>query len=252
MRIDVLTLFPEMFQAILGSSLIGRARGAGVLEIGLVDFREYSTDRHHVVDDYPFGGGAGMLLKPEPIFAAVDQLRARAADGTDGTRIVLMSPQGRLLSHEVAQELSSSGHLIIVCGHYEGFDERIRTHLATDEISIGDYVLTGGELAAMVLIDAVARFVPGVLGNSDSHRLDSFADGLLEHPQYTRPREFRGIGVPDVLLSGDHAKIAAWRRRQALLRTLRRRPDLLLRASLSDGDRRTVEMLRSADRDEDT
>ena len=253
MRIDVLTLFPEMFQSILASSLIGRARGAGVLEIGLINFREYSSDRHHVVDDYPFGGGAGMVLKPEPIFAAVDQLRANVADVADRAvpRVILMSPQGRLLSHEVAQELSLSAHLIIVCGHYEGFDERIRTHLATDEVSIGDYVLTGGELAAMVLIDAVARFVPGVLGNSDSHRLDSFADGLLEHPQYTRPREFRGIVVPDVLLSGDHGKIAAWRRRQALLRTLRRRPDLLLRASLSDGDRRTVEMLRSAGQDQD-
>lgn len=251
MRIDVLTLFPEMFQCMLDSSLIGRARGAGVLKINLINFREYSVDRHRVVDDYPFGGGAGMVLKPEPIFAAVDRLRSGGADGAPEAPVILMSPQGRLLSHDVAQELSECAHLIIVCGHYEGFDERIRTHLAADEVSIGDYVLTGGELAAMVLLDAVARFVPGVLGNSDSHRLDSFADGLLEHPQYTRPRVFRGAGVPEVLLSGDHAKIAAWRRRQALLRTLRRRPDLLLRAPLSDSDRRTVEMLRVEDEGQD-
>lgn len=253
MRIDVLTLFPEMFHTVMRSSLIGRAQSAGVLDIGVTNFREYSTDRHHTVDDCPFGGGAGMVLKPEPIFNAVESLRARPVDPAEqfATRVILMSPQGRLLSHEAAEELASSDHLVIVCGHYEGFDERIRTHLATDEISIGDYVLTGGELAAMVLIDAVARFVPGVLGNNESHRVDSFADGLLEYPQYTRPREFRGLGVPEVLLSGDHAKVAHWRRRQALLRTVRRRPDLLARARLTDDDCRILDALRSAELDEE-
>lgn len=251
MRIDILTLFPEMFGAVLQNSLLGRARKTGALDVGVTDFREYTTDRHRTVDDYPFGGGAGMVLKPEPIFSAVESVQAKSSGqaGYSAPRIILMSPQGRLLSHDMAVELASCGHLIVVCGHYEGFDERIRTHLATDEISIGDYVLTGGELAAMVLIDAVIRFVPGVLGNCESHRFDSFAEGLLEYPQYTRPRDFRGLCVPDVLLSGDHGRIADWRRRQSLLRTVRRRPDLLSRACLTDEERRILDSLRAEVRD---
>ncbi len=209
--------------------MLKRAQREGRLEIVLHAIRDYAFDRHQLTDDLPYGGGVGMVMKPEPIFRAVESLGL--PDGE--TPIILLSPQGRLLTHEVVRALAAYPRLVLICGHYEGFDERIREHLATDELSIGDYVLTGGELAAMVIIDAVARWVPGVLGDAESASSDSFATGLLEGPQYTRPADFRGWTVPDLLLSGHHAAIAAWRRREALRRTALRRPDLLQRLSLS-------------------
>ena len=228
-RFDVFTLFPEMFRGPLDESIIARARGRGLIEVALHNPRDATTDRHHVVDDYPYGGGAGMVMKPEPVFAAVEAVYA-------GGPIILLSPQGRLFSQSIAHELATEPRLTLLCGHYEGFDERIRAHLATDEISIGDYVLTGGELAAMVIVDAVARLLPGVLA-SDSTEEESHTTGLLEYPHYTRPPEFRGWAVPDILLSGNHAAIARWRRKEALRRTRERRPDLLARADLSTLDR---------------
>ena len=221
MKIDVLTLFPAMFAGPLDESIIKRAREAGLLELQIHNLRDYAHDRHRTVDDRPFGGGPGMLLKPEPIFEAVEAL-ARAT-----TRVVLLSPAGRQFSQAVAAELAQVGHLLLVSGHYEGFDERVREQLADDELSIGDYVLTNGALPAMVMIDAVTRLLPGVLGDDESARDESFSQGLLEYPQYTRPADFRGMKVPEVLLSGNHAEIAKWRAEQARLRTRQRRPDLL-------------------------
>ena len=244
MRFHVLTLFPEMFSGPFDHGIAARARNNGAIGISLVNIRDHARDRHRTVDDYTFGGGPGMLMKPEPLFEAVGALRA-SADLDDGVPIVLMSPQGRRLTQPVVEELSGKHDLVLVCGRYEGFDERVRRHLATDEISIGDYVLGGGELAAMVLIEAVARLVEGVVGSIESTQDDSFATGLLQHPQYTRPAEFRGMRVPDVLLSGDHAEIARWRRREALRSTLGRRPDLLDTADLSDDDRRFLDRLRA-------
>ncbi len=228
MRVDVLTLFPAMFSGPLQESILKRAQQRGLLTIVLHQIRDYAFDRHQLTDDTPYGGGVGMVMKPEPVFRAVESLAL-----PEGTPIILMTPQGRRFTHEVAQELARHERLCLICGHYEGFDERIREHLATDELSIGDYVLTGGELAAMVVIDAVARWVPGVLGDAASAPSDSFAEGLLEGPQYTRPLSFRGWEVPEVLRSGHHAAIAAWRRREALRRTALRRPDLLQRLDLS-------------------
>ena len=242
MRFHVLTLFPEMFSGPFDHGIAARARDSGAIGIGLVNVRDYARDRHRTVDDYTFGGGPGMLMKPEPLFEAVEDVRA-SAGLEDGVSVVLMSPQGRRLTQPVVEELSDNDDLVLVCGRYEGFDERVRQHLATDEISIGDYVLGGGELAAMVLIEAVARLVEGVVGSIESTRDDSFATGLLQHPQYTRPADFRGMRVPDVLLSGDHGEIARWRRREALRRTLERRPDLLETADLSDDDRRFLDEL---------
>jgi tRNA (guanine37-N1)-methyltransferase len=221
MKIDVLTLFPAMFAGPLDESIIKRAREAGRLDLALHNLRDYAHDRHKTVDDRPFGGGPGMLLKPEPIFEAVESL------ARDNTRVILLSPAGRRFSQAIAQELAGREHLLMVCGHYEGFDERVREQLADDELSIGDYVLTNGALPVMVIIDAVTRLLPGVLGDEDSAREDSFSQGLLEYPQYTRPAEFRGMKVPEVLLSGNHAEIARWRAEQARLRTKERRPDLL-------------------------
>ena len=221
MRIDVLTLFPEMFGGPLGHSILGRAIERGLLTVGLTDIREFATDRHRTVDDYPYGGGPGMVLKPGPIFAAVESV------ARPGSPIILLSPRGRLFTQRIAAELARQPHLVLICGHYEGVDERVREHLATDELSIGDYVLTGGELAAMVVIDAVARLLPGVLGGEASTSEESHSEGLLEYPHYTRPPEFLGRTVPEVLLSGNHAEIARWRRRQALLQTAQRRPELL-------------------------
>ena len=221
MKVDVLTLFPAMFAGPLDESIIRRAREAGRLELVINDLREWTHDRHRTVDDEPYGGGPGMVLKPEPVFEAIDDL-ARAE-----TRVVLMTPQGRPFKQAVARELSvHDGHLLLVCGSYEGYDERIRS-LAHDELSIGDYVLTNGALPAMVVIDAVARLLPGVLGDDASSAEESFSEGLLEYPQYTRPAEFKGMKVPEVLLSGNHAEIAKWRREQAAQRTAERRPDLL-------------------------
>jgi len=238
MRIDVLTLFPEMFDGPLQASILGRAAGSGAVKIVLHNIRDYAEDKHHIVDDYPFGGGPGMVMKPEPLFAAVEAVAA--LDRQPG-RVVLLTPQGRLLTQSIGEELSRQERLILVCGHYEGVDERVREHLVDDEISIGDYVLSGGELPAMVLIDVVVRRLPGVLGSEESLTEESHAEGLLEYPQYTRPPEFRGWKVPEVLLSGHHAQIAAWRRRQSLLRTARRRPELLACAPITDAERRTIE-----------
>ncbi|MFC0328760.1 tRNA (guanosine(37)-N1)-methyltransferase TrmD [Paenibacillus sepulcri] len=245
MRIDVLTLFPEMFDGVFGASILGKARDRGLVSLQAINFREYANNKHNTVDDYPYGGGGGMVLKPEPIFAAVEDLKP---EGSTPPRIILMCPQGETFSQRKAEELSAAEHLIFVCGHYEGYDERIREHLVTDELSIGDYVLTGGELPAMVVIDSVVRLLPGVLGNENSAVTDSFSTGLLEHPHYTRPAVFRDMEVPDVLLSGHHANVAAWRREQSLLRTLQRRPELLEQVELSKKEREWLRRLM-ADRE---
>jgi len=239
MRFDVLTLFPEMFSGPLGESILKKAQESGRLSVALHDIRDYATGKHHVTDDAPYGGGGWMVMKPEPIFAAVE---ATLAGETD-VPIILLTPQGRLFTQAVAAELAHHQRILLICGRYEGVDERVRRYLATDEISIGDYVLTGGELAAMVIIDGVARLLPGVLGGSGAAGDDSHARGLLEGPHYTRPFEFRGWEAPKVLLSGDHAAVARWRREQALWRTFERRPDLLERADLSVQDREFLEQL---------
>lgn len=232
MRFDILTLFPSMFQGVFSESILARAIKAGLLTVDIHNIRDYATDKHRMTDDTPYGGGGGMVMKPEPIFAAVEAVRRPEMS----PRIVLTTPQGRLFSHAVAYELSQEDQVILICGRYEGVDERVREHLVTDEISIGDYVLSGGELAAAVIVDATARLLPGVLGDPMAARRDSHANGLLEYPQYTRPVEYRGHRVPDILLSGDHARVARWRRNQALLRTKLRRPDLLQRIELSEED----------------
>jgi tRNA (guanine37-N1)-methyltransferase len=223
MKIDVLTLFPAMFAGPLDESIIKRARDTGRLEFKLHNLRDWTHDRHKTVDDRPFGGGPGMLLKPEPLFDAVESLRRET------TRVILLSPGGRKFDQAIARELAKETDLLLVTGHYEGFDERVREKLADDELSVGDYVLTNGALPAMIVIDAVTRLLPGVLGDDESSRDESFSDGLLEYPQYTRPADFRGWQVPEVLLSGNHAEIAKWRREQAQLRTAAKRPDLLQR-----------------------
>jgi tRNA (guanine37-N1)-methyltransferase len=231
MRIDVVTLFPRMFAGPLAESMLRVAQDRGAVTIRLIDLRDYTESRHRVADDYPFGGGGGMVLKPEPLFAAVDALR-----GPD-SRVVLLCPQGPTLTQATAARLARLEHLVLLCGHYEGVDERVREHLVDEELSIGDYVLTGGELPALVVLDAVVRLLPGVLGDPAAPAKDSFAEGRLDYPQYTRPAEFRGLAVPDVLLSGDHQRIARWRRREALRRTLARRPDLLVAAPPTDEER---------------
>jgi tRNA (guanine37-N1)-methyltransferase len=254
MRIDVLTLFPEMFTGVFGASILGKARDKGIVSLSTVNFRDFSGNKHNTVDDMPYGGGGGMVLQAEPIFGAVEHLLEQTSGGqadvressSSSPRIILLCPQGAPFSQQIAQELSGESHLIFICGHYEGYDERIRQHLVTDELSVGDYVLTGGELPAMVVIDAVVRLLPGVLGNDQSAITDSFSDGLLEYPHYTRPAEFRGWKVPDALLSGHHAEIAKWRRHQSLERTLERRPDLLKNAELTPVERKWVELERKA------
>ena len=230
MRIDILCLFPEMFASPLEQSIIKRARERGLVNIVIHDIRDYTHDKHHTVDDYPYGGGPGMVLKPEPIFEAAEALKQQL--GVSEMPIMLLTPQGRLFSQSIAGELALLPHLVLICGHYEGLDERVCEHLATDEISIGDYVLSGGELAALVVVDAIVRLIPGVLGSQDSASIDSHSNGLLEYPQYTRPQVYRGWPVPSVLLSGNHGEIAEWRRRQAILRTAKRRPDLLEKGNL--------------------
>jgi tRNA (guanine37-N1)-methyltransferase len=239
LKIDIVSIFPRMVRAPLEEGIVGRAIGRGLLDVRVHDLREYTTDRHRVVDDVPFGGGPGMVLKPEPLFRAVDAIRAERGEPS---AIVLTSPDGRRFSHGDAERLSRERHVVILCGRYEGVDERVRSHLATEEISIGDYVLSGGELPALVIVDAVSRFVPGVVGDQDSVARDTFARGLLDFAQYTRPAEFRGLPVPPVLLSGHHAAIEQWRRREALRRTLDRRPDLIADPSALDPDDR--ELLR--------
>ncbi|MDA3130637.1 tRNA (guanosine(37)-N1)-methyltransferase TrmD [Aliibacillus thermotolerans] len=226
MRMDFLTLFPDMFPGVLGSSILKRAEEKEAVSFYVHNIRDFSKDKHKKVDDYPYGGGAGMVLTPQPVFDACEFVMQQTPASVS-PRIILLCPQGKPYKQRDAEMLSKEEHLIFICGHYEGYDERIREHLVTDEFSIGDYVLTGGELGALVIADSVTRLLPNVLGNESSHRHDSFSDGLLEYPQYTRPADFRGWKVPDVLLSGHHEKIAQWRKEQALLRTKKRRPDLL-------------------------
>lgn len=232
MRFDIFTLFPEMFRGPFDESILARARAQGIIEIRLHNPRDVTTDRHHVVDDYPYGGGAGMVMKPDPLFAAVEAVH-------ESGPIILMSPQGRIFSQSIARELAQEPRVTLLCGHYEGVDERVREHLVTDEISLGDYVLTGGELAAMVIVDAVSRLVPGVLAPGSTEE-ESHTTGLLEYPHYTRPPEYRGWRVPEILLSGNHAAIANWRRKESLRRTRARRPDLLARFELSPADQRLL------------
>ena len=243
MRIDILTLFPEMFQGPLDASIVARAREQGLVEIALHNIRDWAFDKHRRVDDEPYGGGAGMVMKPEPLFAAVEAVQEQAEPQA---HVVLLTPQGRLLTHEVVEELAGHPRLLLICGRYEGFDERIREHLADEEVSIGDYVLSGGEPAAIVLVDALVRRIPDALGNEASLDEESHTRGLLEYAQYTRPAEFRGWQVPEILLSGNHPEVEKWRRRQSLLRTAKRRPDLLSRAlkngDVSEDDRRWLEV----------
>ncbi|WP_312469365.1 tRNA (guanosine(37)-N1)-methyltransferase TrmD [Neobacillus sp.] len=231
MQIDILTLFPEMFSGVLGQSMLQKAAEKSAVTYNVVNFREYADNKHATVDDYPYGGGAGMVLMPQPIFDAVETLKEKAK--SNQPRVILLCPQGERYDQRKAEELAKEEHLIFICGHYEGYDERIREHVVTDEISIGDYVLTGGELGAMVVVDSVVRLLPEVLGNQESHMKDSFSTGLLEHPHYTRPAEFRGMKVPDVLLSGNHKLIEEWRNKEALRRTLLRRPDLFDKMELT-------------------
>ena len=235
MQINILTLFPQMFQSSLSAGIFKRAIDRKLVEIKIHNIRDYTHDKHHTVDDYPYGGGAGMVLKPEPIFEAVEAIKPDIThkQRQNGVPIILLTPQGRLFSQQIALELSKYSHLVFICGHYEGVDERVREYLVTDEISIGDYVLSGGELAALVVADAMVRLVPGVLGSEASPIDDSHATGLLEYPQYTRPPVYRGWAVPEVLFSGNHAQVAKWHREQAIIRTMERRPELLDKAKPS-------------------
>lgn len=235
MRFDIITIFPEMFPALFGAGVLKRALDRGIVRIEVHDLRDYTTDKHRQVDDRPFGGLEGMVLKPEPIFRAVEAIREDAA-----SKVYLLSPQGRTLDDGLARELAAGSQVILICGRYEGVDERVADHLVDGEISIGDYVLSGGELPAAVVVDAAARFVPGVVGKEGSVAKDSFGGGLLDYPQYTRPREFRGLKVPAVLFSGDHKKIERWRRTRALEKTARLRPDLIGRGALSPEDRKLL------------
>ncbi|MCL6633372.1 MAG: tRNA (guanosine(37)-N1)-methyltransferase TrmD [Alicyclobacillus herbarius] len=247
LEIYILTLFPDMFRGVLSESILKRAVERGHVRFELINFRDFAPDRHRTVDDYPFGGGVGMVLKPQPIFDAVDDIRTRVGSVTN-ERVLLMTPAGRPFTQSFAEELAdTNGRLIFICGHYEGFDERIAEHLATDEVSLGDFVMTGGEIAAMAMIDAIVRLLPGVLGNEASAKDESFVSGLLEYPQYTRPADFRGLTVPDILLSGHHERIRRWRHRQALWRTWRRRPDLLERVALSADDRALLRAWQNGD-----
>jgi len=248
MQIDIFTLFPSMFNSYLDESILKRAQQANLISIHLHDIRAYTTDKHHVTDDAPYGGGGGMVMKAEPIFAAVEAVsnqQSAIKNQKSEIPIILLSPLGRTFNQTIAQELAGHEQIMLICGRYEGVDERVREHLVTDEISIGDYVLTGGELPAMIMIDAVARYLPNVLGAENAASEDSFATGLLEYPHYTRPPEFRGWAVPEILQSGDHAKIARWRREQALRRTWQKRPDLLESANLSDADKKFLAGLGS-------
>jgi tRNA (guanine37-N1)-methyltransferase len=245
MRIDILTLFPEMFESILNTAIFKRAGERGLVEVIVRNIRDYTHDKHRTVDDYPYGGGAGMVLKPEPVFEAVEAILDETGKryNKEEVQVILLTPQGRKFSQEIAAELSQHNHLILVCGHYEGIDERVREYLVNDEISIGDYVLSGGETAAMVVADAVVRLVPDVLGSAESHIEESHNAGLLEYPQYTRPPDYRGWKVPEILLSGNHGEIARWRREQAIFRTASHRPDLLKNAELTPEEKAQVEGL---------
>ncbi len=232
MRFDVFTIFPELLLPYFETSILKRAQMRNLIEIHVHNIRDWTYDRHHTTDDMPFGGGGGMIIKPEPVFTAVEAILGLATD----CPVILLTPQGRLLNQKIVQELAREPHIALISGRYEGFDERIRQHLATDEISIGDYVLTGGELPALTIIDSVARLIPGVLGDPEGASQDSHASGLLEYPHYTRPAEFRNWCVPEILVSGDHKRVNEWRREQSILRTWQRRPDLLVKIKLSAGD----------------
>ncbi|KAB2335399.1 MULTISPECIES: tRNA (guanosine(37)-N1)-methyltransferase TrmD [Bacillaceae] len=245
MKIDVLTLFPEMFEGVFGHSILKKAAEQKAAQYNVVNFRDYADNKHKTVDDYPYGGGAGMVLKPQPIFDAVEAVKSSSEAKP---RVVLLCPQGERYNQKKAEELAAEEHLIFICGHYEGYDERIREHIVTDEISIGDFVLTGGELGAMVIIDSVVRLLPGVLGNQESHQKDSFSTGMLEHPHYTRPADFRGLKVPDVLVSGNHAHIEEWRVKQSLKRTYTRRPDLLEDLELSETHKKWLNEIKKEDK----
>lgn len=246
MQFEVFTLLPDVFPPYLESSILQRARQRGLIEVRIHNIRDYTHDRHHTTDDTPYGGGGGMVMKPEPVFEAVESVLGFTPDPPQPVPvpIILLTPQGRVFTQRVAEELSRHERIALLCGRYEGVDERIREHLVTDEISVGDYVLTGGELPALLLIDAVSRLIPGVLGDPTGAEDDSHSMGLLEYPHYTRPPEFRGWKVPEILLSGDHAKIEKWRREQALQRTLSKRPDMIQKAELSDAEKKFVERLR--------
>src|SRR5699024_5781434 len=248
MKIDILTLFPEMMKGTLENSILKRAKDRKQFHYEFVNFRDHSTNKHEKVDDYPYGGGAGMVLTAQPIFDAVNYIKA---EHHTKPRVILMCPQGERYTQQKAEELAEEEHLIFICGHYEGYDERIRKHLVTDEISIGDYVLTGGELGALVVVDSVVRLLPDVLGNETSAKEDSFSTGLLEHPQYTRPADFRGMKVPDVLLEGHHAKIDEWRMKQSLKRTYERRPDLLKEIILDEQASKLLEQIKEASQTKD-
>jgi len=240
-KIDIVTIFPKMIESGLAEGVVGRARAGGVLDVRVHDLRDYAPDRHRVVDDVPFGGGPGMVLKPEPLFAAVEGIRTTRGNPA---AVILTSPDGERFTHATAERLKALDHIAILCGRYEGIDERVRTGLATETLSIGDYVLSGGELAALVIVDSVGRLVPGVVGDDESVARDTFARGLLDYPQYTRPAEFRGLRVPPVLLSGHHGEIERWRRREALARTLAERPEMLETASLDATDQMLLKELR--------
>ena len=250
MQFEVFTLLPEVFPSYLETSIIKRARERDLINVRVHNIRDYTHDKHHTTDDTPYGGGGGMVMKPEPIFEAIETVLGLNSDQTppepaSNIPIILLTPQGRVFNQSIAQELSAHPHIILLCGRYEGIDERIREHLVTDEISVGDYVLTGGELPALILIDAIARLLPDVLGDPTGAQDDSHAMGLLEYPHYTRPPEFRGWKAPDILLSGDHAKIDKWRREQALLRTFNKRPDMLEKTELTKKDLKFIEGLKS-------
>jgi len=239
MRFDIITIFPEIFESVFSAGIISKAREKGLIKIHVHNLRDFAKGKHKQVDDRPFGGGEGMVLKPEPIFAAVESIRQE-----ERTPVYLLSPQGRRFDYQLAEALAKKSQIILICGRYEGVDERVVEHLVTDEISIGDFVLTGGESAAIVIVEAVSRFVPGVVGKMDSVRHDSFMEGLLDFPQYTRPREFRGMKVPDVLFSGDHGRIAHWRQRKSIAKTWLRRPDMLERRRLSPAEKKILEEIQ--------
>jgi tRNA (guanine37-N1)-methyltransferase len=242
MQFEVFTLLPEVFPPYLESSILQRARQRGLIDIRIHNIRDYTHDKHHTTDDTPYGGGGGMVMKPEPVFEAVESVLGTVSRSVP---IILLTPQGRVFTQRIAEELLGYERIVLLCGRYEGVDERIREHLITDEISVGDYVLTGGELPALIVIDAISRLIPGVLGDPTGAEDDSHSMGLLEYPHYTRPPEFRGWKVPEVLLSGDHGKIETWRREQALQRTLKKRPDMIETAELSEKDLKYVESLKS-------
>jgi tRNA (guanine37-N1)-methyltransferase len=242
LKIDVLSLFPQMFSGVFNESILKKAQEKEIVQFNVTDFRDYTTNKHRKVDDYPYGGGAGMVLTPQPIFDAVEDCVKKAS--SERPRVILMCPQGEKFTQKKAEELAKEDHLIFICGHYEGYDERIRQHVVTDELSIGDFVLTGGELASMVIIDSVTRLLPDALGKEESHIQDSFSTGYLEHPHYTRPASFRGHDVPEVLMSGNHALIDEWRQKESLRRTYIRRPDLLDEDKLSEKEKKWLQEIK--------